>query len=213
MHWLTWLTDWITNQLHAAETFLSSLFLGWQNSPCSHVLWNFYDSLPQELATCTCPKTDQFGPCPNSSSWRFILILYSHPMPKSPKHLFPAHFPTKELHVCPTLLLPHTCHMPQSSHSSWFNHLNNVWWAVEIIKLIMQPPPRPPDFLLTVNNTFKHNLIFFKHVLIEKPAMMTTHLQFIGLSDTIAYATLATLLSGVHKFIDWHNTSISLDYR
>jgi len=36
----------------------------------------------QEPATCPCPDPDQSNPClpppPNSTSWRFILILYSH---------------------------------------------------------------------------------------------------------------------------------------
>jgi hypothetical protein len=31
---------------------------------------------------------------------------------------------------------PHTCHMPLPSHSSWFDHPNNIWSAVQIIKLL-----------------------------------------------------------------------------
>ena len=33
-------------------------------------------------------------------------------------------------------LLPHTCYMSHPSHSSRFYHANNIWWAVQIIKLI-----------------------------------------------------------------------------
>jgi hypothetical protein len=32
--------------------------------------------------------------------------------------------------------LPHTCNMPCSSHSSQFDHMNNICWGVQIIKLL-----------------------------------------------------------------------------
>ena len=31
----------------------------------------------------------------------------------------------------------HLCHMPHSSHAAWFYHLNNIWWGVQIIKLLL----------------------------------------------------------------------------
>jgi hypothetical protein len=55
---------------------------------------------------------------PGSSKW-------------SPSLRFPHKNP-----VC-TFTLPHTCYMPRSSRSSEFDHPNNIWWAVEIIKLII----------------------------------------------------------------------------
>jgi hypothetical protein len=36
-----------------------------------------------------------------------------------------------------TSLLPHTCYMPCLCHYSWFVHLNNIWWGVQIIKLLI----------------------------------------------------------------------------
>ena len=36
-----------------------------------------------------------------------------------------------------TTSLPHTCYMPRPSHSSWFDHPNNVWWGVQNIKLLI----------------------------------------------------------------------------
>ena len=33
--------------------------------------------------------------------------------------------------------LPHTCYMPRPSHSSRFNHLNSIRWAVQIIYIIV----------------------------------------------------------------------------
>ena len=38
--------------------------------------------------------------------------------------------------VC-TSPLPHTCYMPRPSHSSWFDHLNSIWWAVQINKVLV----------------------------------------------------------------------------
>jgi len=43
-----------------------------------------------------------------------------------------------QIPVC-TSLLPNTCYMCHPSHSPWFDHPNNIWWEVQIIKfLIMQ---------------------------------------------------------------------------
>ena len=33
--------------------------------------------------------------------------------------------------------LPHKCYMPRPSHSSQFNHLNNIGWGVHIINLLI----------------------------------------------------------------------------
>ena len=54
---------------------------------------------------------------PHPTSWRFILILSSHPYVGLPSCLFPTYFPTKTLY---TPLLHHTCYMPSQSHSSHF---------------------------------------------------------------------------------------------
>jgi hypothetical protein len=40
--------------------------------------------------------------------------------------------------------LPHTCHVPRRSHSSRFDHPNNIGWEVQITKLlIMLSSPLP----------------------------------------------------------------------
>jgi hypothetical protein len=33
--------------------------------------------------------------------------------------------------------LPHTCYVPRPSHSSWYDHPNNICWGVQIIKLLI----------------------------------------------------------------------------
>jgi hypothetical protein len=50
--------------------------------------------------------------------------------------LFPSGFPIKILYA-PLPSPPHTCYMPCLSHSSQFDHPNNIWWAVQIIKLLI----------------------------------------------------------------------------
>ena len=103
------------------------------------------DSLPllKETATCPYSQLDQSSPCPHLTSWKSILILSSHLSLGLPSGLFPSGFPTKTPYA-PLLYPPHTCYIPRPSHSSWFYHPNNIWWAVQITKLlIMQFSPLP----------------------------------------------------------------------
>jgi hypothetical protein len=73
------------------------------------------------------------------TSWRSILILSSHLYLCLPNGFFPSCFPTKTLYA---VFLPHMCYIPQPTYYSQFDHPNNIWWGVEVIKLlIMQFPP------------------------------------------------------------------------
>ena len=60
----------------------------------------------------------------HTTSWRSILILFSHLRLGLPSGLFPSFFPTKTLY---TLLLT-----PRVLSHSLFDNLNTVWWAVRI---------------------------------------------------------------------------------
>ena len=67
------------------------------------------------------------------------LILSCHLHLSLASCLFPTGFlPTKSLSP-----IRHICHMPHPSHSSWFDHSNNIWCKVQITKLIMQYSPIP----------------------------------------------------------------------
>ena len=86
---------------------------------------------------------------PHPNSWRSILTLSSHLCLRLPSGLFPSGFPTKTqyIHLLSTIPvytspLHHRHYMPRPPHSSQFDHLHNIGWRVQIIKLlIMQFPP------------------------------------------------------------------------
>ena len=63
------------------------------------------------------------------NSWKSILTLSSHLRLGFPSGFFPHR---KLVCTCP---VSHECHMPFPADSWWFYHQNNVWWAVQIIKL------------------------------------------------------------------------------
>jgi hypothetical protein len=64
---------------------------------------------------------------PHITSWRPILILFFHLCQGLPSGLVPSDFWTKTPYAVRATM---TC----LSLSPWFNHLNNVWWGLEIIK-------------------------------------------------------------------------------
>jgi len=87
-------------------------------------------SLPhlQVPATSLYPQPDQSSPCPSQpTSWRSILILYSHLRLGLPSGLFPSGFPTKTLY---TPFLFHTCYMPRPSHSRFYHPNRNLCFRV-----------------------------------------------------------------------------------
>jgi hypothetical protein len=67
---------------------------------------------------------------PHPTSWISSLILSSYLILGLPSGLFPSGFHTKTP-------FPHTRYMSRPSHSSRFYHPNIIWWAVQIIKLLI----------------------------------------------------------------------------
>ena len=94
-------------------------------------------SLPysQMPATCPDPEPDQSSPDPHiplSEDPFNIIIPFTPGCPKSSLFLrFPHRNP---VWACP---LSHTFYVPRPTHYSRFDHPNDIWWAVHIIKLFI----------------------------------------------------------------------------
>ena len=76
------------------------------------------------------PILNQHGPVLNPTSLflKIHLIIILPSTPGSPKWSLSHRFPHRN-HVY-NYPLSHTCYMSRSSHSSRFDHPNNIWWGV-----------------------------------------------------------------------------------
>ena len=94
-------------------------------------------SLPHSQVPATCPYSEPAS----SSPYPYI------PLPEDPSYYYPPIYvwvfqvvcfpqvsPPKPVY---TSTLPYVCYMPRPSHSSRFDHPNNIWSAVQIIKLLI----------------------------------------------------------------------------
>jgi hypothetical protein len=53
--------------------------------------------------------------------------------------------------------------MPHPSHTPWFDHPNNIWWSIQVMKiLIMQSSPASCNFPL-LRSTYSPQQPVFKH--------------------------------------------------
>jgi len=82
---------------------------------------------------------------PRPTSWISILVSFLLRL-GIPSGLFPSGFPTKILYI--SLLSPHTCYIPHTSHYSRFDHPYNIWRGVQIIKLIIMKFSPLPYYLV-----------------------------------------------------------------
>ena len=83
------------------------------------------------------PILSQIKPVRASQS-QFLKIHLNIILPSTPgSSKFSTSFRYPHRNIFFLHLLSHlTCHMPYPSHSSWFNHTNNILWAVRIMKLL-----------------------------------------------------------------------------
>ena len=93
----------------------------------------------QVPATCTYPESDQSIWCPPPSHFLKIHLNIILCMQGSSKGSFSPRFPHQNpacMHACMSPHL-HMCYLPLPSHSSWFDHSNNIWWGEQIKKLLI----------------------------------------------------------------------------
>jgi len=115
---------------------MQQVLIYWRISP------NFIEnggSLPHlpEHVTCPSPMPDEYSPCPASYLWTSNLILESQLSTGLRNSLFPSGFLTKP---CMHLSSPHRRFMLRPSNSSWFVKTNNIWWRLQLIKLLITQP-------------------------------------------------------------------------
>ena len=88
---------------------------------------------------------NQLDPVHNPTSYflKIQINIFLPSTPGSPKWSISFRFPHKNsVYASP---LSHTRYMPRPSQSSRFYHQKNIWWAVQIMKLVFSTPlsPRP----------------------------------------------------------------------
>ena len=108
----------------------------------------------QVPTTCPCPEPYRSSPCPQTHFLKIRLNIILRSMPGFSKWSLSFRFSHQNpVHTSP---LPHTCYMPRPCHSSRFDHQNNIWWGVHIIKLLIMYFSLPPVTLRSSLNVSDH---------------------------------------------------------
>jgi len=125
----------LTYSRKQSPSWEANQFSAGQEIPCilgnPKVHYHVYKSLPLALIL------SQINPVHDSTS-HFLQInlnIILSSKPGSPKLFLYLRFPHQNpVYTSP---LPHTCYMPRPSHASRFDHLNNIWWGVQIINVLI----------------------------------------------------------------------------
>jgi hypothetical protein len=60
--------------------------------------------------------------------------------------------------------LPHTCHMPRPSLSSWLDHPHNIWWGVQFMKLLIMQSFLFRCYVVRLRSKYRPLHLVFKHL-------------------------------------------------
>ena len=159
---------------------------------------------PKAPVACPCPEPYQSIPCPPSHFQKIHLTIILASMPGSPKWSPSLRFP----HQNPvyTFPRPHTCYTPCLSHS-YFDHLHNICWGVQNIKLLVYISPLPvtlallgPNILLStlfsntlsLRSSLNVRSKFHTHTKITGKVMVLYILIFIFLVSKLEYKRFCT---------------------
>ena len=148
--------NWLTNRKNKFKSlFICLLTYSMEQSPnwgtnrfsasqeTPHILWNPKVHFRIHNFPPSAPVLSQLHPVHTPIS--YLLKIYLNIIPiyvwVSQVVSFPQVSPPTP---CIGLSYPHTHYMPHPSNCCRFDHPNNIWWGVQIIKLlIMQLPPLP----------------------------------------------------------------------
>jgi hypothetical protein len=128
--WRLW--RWMRELLGGKGT-ISLLDCSAKNAPNTDLYLYFYPKVHYHIHKCLPPvsilsQLDLVHP-PISHILKSILLLFFNLGLGLPSYLFPLVFSTKTLYK----LSFHTCYIPCLSHSSLFDHPNNIGWGVLMI--------------------------------------------------------------------------------
>ena len=146
----------------------------------------------QQPNTCPYLESHQSSPCPPPHFHRIQFNIILPSTPGSSKWSLSPWFP----HQNPVYIsaLSHMCHMPRPSHSSRFDHPNNIWQAVQIKAphyVVFSTPLWGPNTLLSTlfSNTLSLRLSLNVNDQVSHPSktskIIVLYIMFIFLNNKL----------------------------
>jgi len=116
-------------------------------------------------AICPYPEPDQYCPCLPSYFFKVHSNTTLPSTPRSSKWSLSLRF-AHQNPVC-TSSPPHSCHQPCPSHASRFDHPNNFWSAVQLMKVLTMQSSLLPWYLVPLTPNIFLSVLFWKIRIVE----------------------------------------------